>query len=93
MPRNHTTTDELAAMIERDLAHKEDIEALSRDMAHGFETIASSMRTGFEEVTDLLRKMHGTLETIAKEKDVLDTDHGLLEKRVTRLEKRLHQKA
>ncbi len=93
------TTDELAALIERSVAQKEDIESLRTDMAEGFttlassvETLASSTREGFENVTALLGKMHTTLETIAKEKTVLDTDHGLLEKRVARIEKRLHLK-
>jgi hypothetical protein len=97
MPKNPMTTDELAAMIERNVAHKEDIESLRTDMTEGFttlaasvETLASSIRKGFEDVTELLRKMSGTLEAIAKDKTVLETDHGLVEKRVSRIEKRLH---
>ncbi len=99
MPKKPMTTDELGAMIERSVAHKEDIESLRSDMAEGFTTLASSIeplasstREGFENVTELLRKMHGTLETIAKEKTVLEADHGLLEKRVARIEKQLHLK-
>lgn len=96
MPKKPMTTDELATIIERSVAHKEDIESLRTDMAEGFttlassiETLASSTRDGFEDVTGLLRKMHGTLETIAKEKTVLEADHGLLEKRLSRVEKRV----
>src|ERR1043165_4872506 len=99
MPKKPMTTDELAAMIERSVTHKEDIESLRSDMNEGFttlagsvETLASSMHKGFEDVTELLRKMNGTLETIAKEKTVLETDHGLLEKRVAHLEKQRHVK-
>ncbi len=84
MPKKHMTTDGLAAMIERNIAHKEDIESLRRDMSEEFHAVHRDLHETEERLLNAIRGIGVRRQDF----DALQANVDELARRLSALEKK-----